>query len=253
MLALASLSGVADADWARTAAPYADLAFLGGVALDSDSRAAARELVARGREEFLPADPLSFVEDQLAALDDAPIRTGVNVRSATVEPIREVASICAAHGAVLELNAHCRQEELCAVGCGETLLRETERLSRYVAAASDAGATVSVKVRAEVDGADLPTTTRAVADAGADAIHVDAMDSEPLIADVAAASDAFVLANNGVRDRVTAWEYLAYGADGVSVGRPSDDPAVLERVARAVMDWERRGRDGDPLDGEVPG
>jgi TIM-barrel protein len=249
MLALASLSGAADADWARAGGPYADLALLGGIALDSASRAAARELVARGREEFLPDDPLAFVDAQLSALDDAPIRPGMNVRSATVDPIREAASICAEHDAVLEINAHCRQDELCAVGCGETLLRDTERLAAAVAAAADADATVSVKVRAEVEGVDLPATARAVADAGADVVHVDAMDSEPLIADVAAASDAFVLANNGVRDRRTAWEYLAYGADGVSVGRPSDDPAVLERVARAVTDWERRER----RDGRVPG
>lgn len=245
MLALASLSGAADADWARAGAPYADLAVLGGVALDPDSRAAARRLVARGREEFLPDDPIAFVDRQLAALADAPIRPGVNVRSATVDPIHEAAAVCADHDAILEINAHCRQEELCAVGCGETLLRDTDRLARYVAAASDAGATVSVKVRTEVDGVDLPATARAVADAGADAIHVDAMDSEARVADVAAAApDLFLLANNGVRDRETVWEYLAYGADGVSVGRPSDDPAVLRRVARAVDDWERRRRDG---------
>jgi TIM-barrel protein len=244
MLALASLSGAADADWARAGAEYADLAFLGGVALDADSRAAARELVARGREEFLPVDPLSFVESQLAALDDAPIRAGVNVRSATLDPIRAAAAVCADHDAVLEINAHCRQDELCAVGCGESLLRDTERLAAYVSAASDAGAAVSVKMRAEVSGVDLPATARAVADAGADAVHVDAMDSEPVIADVAAASDASLLANNGIRDRETTWEYLGYGADGVSVGRPSDDPRVLRRVARAVEDWERRRRDG---------
>ena len=253
MLALASLSGAADADWARAGAPYADLAVLGGIALDSASRDAARELVARGREEFLPDDPLAFVDAQLAALGGAPIRAGMNVRSATVDPIREAAAICADHDAVLEINAHCRQGELCAVGCGETLLRDRDRLATYVAAAADAGATVSVKMRAEVDGVDPSATARAVADAGADVIHVDAMDSEPLIADVAAAADAFVLANNGVRDRATAWEYLAYGADGVSVGRPSDDPTVLERVARAVTDWRgREHRDADS-DGEVPG
>ncbi|AZH25820.1 tRNA-dihydrouridine synthase [Haloplanus aerogenes] len=256
MLALASLSGASDADWARAGAAHADLALLGGIALDADARAAARDLVARGRDEFLPTDPLAFVDAQLAALDDAPISAGMNVRSATRDPIREAAAVCADHGAVLEINAHCRQDELCAVGCGETLLRDTDRLVDYVAAAHDAGATVSVKVRAEVEGVDLPATARAIADAGADAIHVDAMDSEPVVADVvAAAPDLFCLANNGVRDRATAWEYLAYGADGVSVGRPSDDPDVLRRVARAVADWERRRGDGErvDIDGEVPG
>ncbi|SDZ77881.1 TIM-barrel protein, putative [Haloplanus vescus] len=240
MLALASLSGESDAEWARAGAAHADLAFLGGVAVDDASREAARQLVARGREEFLPEDPIAFVDRQLTALDDAPIRAGVNVRSATLDPIRAVAARCAAHDAVIEINAHCRQDELCAVGCGERLLRDTDRLADYVAAASETGATVSVKVRAEVAGVDLPATARRLDDAGADIVHVDAMDSEPRVADVAAVTDAAVLANNGVRDRATAWEYLAYGADGVSVGRPSDDPAVLQRVARAVDDWTRR-------------
>ncbi|WP_248896628.1 tRNA-dihydrouridine synthase [Haloplanus halobius] len=257
MFALASLSGASDAAWARAGASEADLAVLGGIALDADSRAAACDLVARGREEFLPADPFAFVDDQLAALADAPIRPGMNVRSATVEPIREAAAICTEHDAVLEINAHCRQDELRAVGCGETLLRDTDRLARYVAAADAAGATVSVKVRAEVEGVDLPATARRIAAAGADAIHVDAMDAEPVVASVAAAApDCFLLANNGVRDRKTAWEYLAYGADGVSVGRPSDDPDVRRRVARAVKGWKRRRAADDPsprLGAEVSG
>ena len=39
-------------------------------------------------------------------------------------------------GAGVEINAHCRQDELCAVGCGETLLRDSDRLAAYVAAAA---------------------------------------------------------------------------------------------------------------------
>ncbi|MFB6109096.1 MAG: tRNA-dihydrouridine synthase [Haloplanus sp.] len=240
-LALASLSGESDAAWARAGAGHADLALLGGVALDADARLAARKLVARGRSEYLPPDPLVFLDVQLSALRGVPLRPGANVRSATVDPVRDAARVCAAHDAVLEVNSHCRQEELRAVGCGETLLRDTDRLCDHVAAAADAGATVSVKVRAEVPGVDLAATARRVADAGAEAIHVDAMDSESVVGDVVdAAPDLFVVANNGVRDRETAWEYLEYGADAVSVGRPSDDPAVLRRVRRAVDAWVER-------------
>jgi len=236
-LALASLSGESDADWARAGAPHAGAAFLGGIALEERSRAAARELVARGREEFLPPDPLAFVDRQLTALEDSPIRAGINVRSAAEGPIRAAAAVCRRHGAILEVNAHCRQPELCAVGCGETLLRDGPRLCSYVRTAAETGATVSVKVRAEVAGVDLPELAATLESAGADAIHVDAMDSEPVIADVADACELFVIANNGVRDARTAGEYLDYGADAVSVGRPSDDPAVLRRVRRAT---ERR-------------
>jgi TIM-barrel protein len=237
-LALASLSGEADADWARAGADHAGAAFLGGIAIDSRSREAAAAMIDdRDREEFLPDDPVAFVDRELAALADAPLRPAFNVRSASVEPIRAAAAVCARHGAILEINAHCRQPELCAAGCGETLLADSDRLRRYVAAAADAGAPVSVKVRAEVDGVALPRIAARMERAGAGAIHVDAMDSESVIADVVDATDLFVIANNGVRGRETAREYLRFGADAVSVGRASDRPAVLSRVREATAAW----------------
>jgi len=236
-VALASLSGAADADWALAASEYAGCAVLGGIALDDATRAAARALVARDREEFLPDDPVAFVDTQLAALDDAPIRGAMNVRSATLAPIRDAAVVCADHDALLELNAHCRQNEMCAAGAGESLLRDAERLCDQVRVARDAGATVSVKVRAEVPGVDLPALASRLTEAGASVLHVDAMDSEAVVGAVVESCDAFVVANNGVRDRETVVEYLGLGADAVSVGRPSDDPRVLKRVRRATDDW----------------
>jgi TIM-barrel protein len=234
-LALASLSGEADAEWARAGAGYAGVAFLGGIAIDGASRAAAREMVAdRDRTEFLPPDPLAFVDEQLAALADVPIRPAFNVRSATPEPVVDAARLCRDRNAFLEVNAHCRQEELCAVGCGETLLRDADRLGEYVSRAAETGAVVGVKVRAEVRGVDLARLARDLETAGASFVHVDAMDSEPVIAEIRDATDLFVVANNGVRDDATVREYADLGADAVSVGRPSTDPVVLDRVRRAV-------------------
>jgi TIM-barrel protein len=241
-VAVASLSGEADAAWARAAAPHVGCAFLGGIALDEPTREAARELVDRDREEFLPGDPLAFVDDQLAALADAPVRPAFNVRAAGPGPVVDAAEVCARHDAILEVNAHCRQDEMCAAGAGESLLREPERLATQVRAASEAGATTSVKCRTEVPGVDLPAVCRRAHEAGADVLHVDAMDSEGVVAAVVAACpDAFVVANNGVRDRRTVREYLSYGADAVSVGRPSDRPEVLRRVRAAVGEWFRDG------------
>ncbi|WP_435174792.1 tRNA-dihydrouridine synthase [Halorussus sp. AFM4] len=250
-LALASLSGRSDAEWARGAEAFAGAAFLGGIALDESTREAARAMVDRDREEFLPDDPVAFVDRQLAALGDADLRPGINVRTTSLGPLREVARVCADRNAILEINAHCRQDEMCDAGAGEALLRDPERLREQVEAAAapdarDRGPAVSVKVRAELPGVDLPDIAEVVADAGGDAIHVDAMDSEAVIADVAdvaASADLFVVANNEVRDAASVREYLAYGADAVSVGRPSDDPAVLRRVRSAVDEWfaENRG------------
>ena len=248
-VALASLSGRSDADWAAAASEYAGAAFLGGIALDDPTREAARRMTDRDREEFLPADPVAFVDEQLAALTaaDGDVRGGFNVRAGSADPIGAVARVCADRGAMLELNAHCRQEEMCAAGAGESLLRDPDRLCEQVEVATRAGADVSVKVRAELDGVDLPDIARRIADAGATAIHVDAMDSEGVIAEVVDAADLFVIANNGVRDGATVREYLAYGADAVSVGRPSDDPAVLGRVRDATEAWfaDRGATEGD--------
>jgi len=236
-VALASLSGASDAAWAAAGAPYAGLAVLGGIALDDRTRDAARALVERDRSEFLPPDPIAFVDDQLAALADVPIRPGFNVRTTTLDPLERAAAVCASHGAVLEVNAHCRQAEMCATGAGEGLLRGTDRLCEQVEVAHAAGATVSVKVRAEVDGVDLVETAARVGDVGASFVHVDAMDTERIVGPVSRATDAAVIANNGVRDRATVEEYLEYGAAAVSVGRPSDDPEILERVRDAASNW----------------
>ncbi|MDG5775029.1 tRNA-dihydrouridine synthase [Haloarculaceae archaeon H-GB2-1] len=236
-LALASLSGESDAAWASTVAEYVGAAFLGGIALDEPTREAARELVDRDRTEFLPADPVSFVDEQLRALSETPLQPGFNVRTAALDPLRDAAAVCARHDALVEINAHCRQDEMCDVGAGQSLLREPDRLRRQVRTAAETDARVSVKVRTEVPGVDLPAVATTIDRAGADVVHVDAMDSESLVADVADATDLFVVANNGVRDRETVREYFEYGADAVSVGRPSDDPVVLDRIRRAVDEW----------------
>ncbi|MDL0127678.1 tRNA-dihydrouridine synthase [Halobacterium salinarum] len=236
-LALASLSGEADAEWAMSAGEHAGGVFLGGIAVDEPTREAARAMVDRDREEFLPADPVAWVDDQLSELDDAFLRPAVNVRAVRLGPLRDVAAVCAAHDAILEVNAHCRQDELCDAGTGETLLRDTDRLYEQVRAASDEGAAVSVKVRAGVQGVHLPVLAQAIERAGAAAIHVDAMDSRRVVRDVADATALFVVANNGVRTRDDVFEYLSYGADAVSVGRPSRDPERVRAVYAAVKEW----------------
>jgi hypothetical protein len=92
---------------------------------------------------------------------------------------------------------------------------------------------VSVKLRAELDNVSIRAAGEHAVEAGADLLHVDAMDSPEAIRALAPV-DGTVIANNGVRDSKTAATYFRNGADAVSVARPSTDPAALECIAAAV-------------------
>lgn len=235
-LALASLSGRSDATWARAGLPYVGCAFMGGIAICPETREAARAMVARDREEFLPDDPIAFIERNFRTLQETPLRPAINVRSVERAPLVQIAECCRAYDAILEINAHCRQEEMCAVGAGETLLEDLDALTSAVEAAAGCGPDVSVKVRAEIPSIDLGETASRLEAAGASAIHVDAMDTPDAIAEVVDASELYVIANNGVRDAGTTRQYLDRGADAVSIGRAWDRPPVLAAVARTIED-----------------
>lgn len=235
-LALASLSGESDATWASHGEGLAGVAFLGGIALDGPTRRAAEAVVERDRTEFLPEDPFDFIEDQLRQLTDVQIQAGINVRAASPEPVREAATRCRPYDAILEVNAHCRQPECTTLGCGQALLQRPDELTAQVQAAAETGVPVSVKVRTEVPGVDLPELATRLEQAGADIIHVDAMDSRPVVGDVVEATEATIIANNNVRTREDIEEYAGYGADLVSVGRPSTDERKLRRIAKSVSE-----------------
>jgi len=236
-LVAASLSGESDASWAQTTTDYCGFTVLGGLSIDEQAQRASKQLLNRDRTEFVPADPIDFIDAQLSLLSETPVLTGMNVRSTTVEPVSAAARVCAAHDAVLEVNAHCRQPELCAVGCGESLLADTDRLVSYVEAAVAVGATVSVKVRAEVPSVSLSETATAIEEAGGSMIHVDAMDSPESIETVVGETDLFVIANNGVRTPEDVTDYLHRGADAVSVARPTRTPDRLTPLRDAADAW----------------
>ena len=231
---LASLSGTSDATWAAANAAHVGGAMLGGVALDEPTRGAARGAVARDREEFLPTDPIAFIDDQLRQLSTVDVQAGVNVRASTPAAIEPVAEVCRARGAILEINAHCRQPECTAIGCGQALMRDPQARCAQVRAGAVTGAAVSVKLRTEVPGVDLVGLCDDLEQAGAAILHIDAMDSRSRIRDIARQVDTPIIANNNVRTAADVREYVGYGADAVSVGRASTRPAVLQTVREAV-------------------
>lgn len=242
-LALASMSGESSAEWAMAREEWIGGAFLGAFNLDEETCTASREMVARGRTEFLPDRPFDYLDDQLEKCAEIDCLVGANVRTVSPERIHRAGELCVEHDVVLEINAHCRQPEMVEIGCGQQLLRTPERLRDYLQAGSESGALVSLKGRFEVEDADSVEILNRAVEWGADILHVDAMDSEGLIAELEA---PFILANNGVRRARHVREYARYGADGVSVGR-ANNPDFLETLSKAVRNqWEPNNQETIP-------
>src|SRR5512141_1881869 len=170
-IALSPMAGIVDSAFANQYASNAGLVVLGAFNLDKTSIAVASDLVARGRKEFISDEPIELIKKEIRAVTSGST-VAVNVRSTTLQPLIEAAKIVKEEGAILELNAHCRQPKMLEAGIGETLLHDLPRLSAWIKAIKETGVVLSVKVRANViDDIEL---ARLIDRSGADIIHVDA-------------------------------------------------------------------------------
>jgi len=234
-VALAPMAGITDSSFAKRFAPHAGLVSIGGYNLDEKTAGAAREEVKRGRREFIITEPLEHIRKELDVLKDCGTCVSVNVRASSEEPYVEAACVAKEYGAIIELNAHCRQPGMMALGAGEALLHDIPRLAAIISKMKSTGAVVSVKTRANVvNDAELAV---AIEEAGADIIHIDAMRAGEghdvrVIRATRNLTDLFIIGNNSVVDFESAKELFSYGADMVSIGRAVlRNPDVVRQVA----------------------
>ncbi|HII01064.1 TPA: methanogenesis marker 9 domain-containing protein [Methanosarcinaceae archaeon] len=241
-IALAPMAGIADSAFANQRAGDAGLVILEAFNLDEGSMKVASELAARGRKEFISDEPMEFIKKEIQAVKSGGA-VAVNVRSTTLGPLIEAAKLVKEEGAILELNAHCRQPEMLDAGLGEALLQDLPRLSEWIRAIKETGVVLSVKVRANiVDDAQL---ARIIDKAGADIIHVDAM-LEGFGTDLDAimtyrdATRKFLIGNNSVTDFADAKEMFSWGADMVSVARGVlEDPELIRNLVESVTSYQQ--------------
>lgn len=220
-IALAPMGGITNSDFANEMANDAGLVILGGYNIDPETEKAAAEMVSRGREEFVSEEPLKLIESEIKAVNDGPV-IGVNLRSATIEPLIEAAKLVKDAGAILELDAHCRQEEMTSIGAGQALLYDIPFLTELIKGIKETGVVLSVKVRGNV--VDDIQLAKEIEAAGADILHLDAMKEGAgadlkLIMNVRDSTSMFLICNNSVTDFGTAKDMFSRGADMVSVAR----------------------------------
>lgn len=221
------MAGITNAEFAMKLIPYGfDTVTIGGYNTDSESIDACEKIIARGRKEFnYPKEEIySVIENEVNAIKDSfNVQVSANLRGTTPDPLIKISKIEKLD--IIEINCHCRQEELVAVGCGQSMLLrpDLEDYIREVVKKSESK--VSMKMRANVEGVDNLEIAKLAEDCGVDYLHIDAMkmgvrDADfDLIKEIAENTNIFIIGNNSINSISQAEKMLNAGANGISIAR----------------------------------
>ena len=221
------MAGITNAEFAMKLIPYGfDTVTIGGYNTDQESIDACEKIIARGRKEFnYPLeDVYKVIEKEVDTIkENFNITVSANLRARSPEPIVKISKI--PNLDIVEINCHCRQEELVNAGCGQSMLHR-EDLEDYIKeVVKNADAKVSMKIRANVEGVNNLEIAKMADDCGVDFLHIDAMkkgvmDADfDLIREIANETDIFIIGNNSINSIQQAEKMLNAGASGISIAR----------------------------------
>ncbi|MBR3113452.1 MAG: tRNA-dihydrouridine synthase [Methanobrevibacter sp.] len=222
------MAGITNADFLNKVIPYGfNVATLGGYSLDESTIEASKRIIERGRKEFdFPLDVIfNHIENEVASIKNvhSDVKVSANVRATTPQPIIEAGNIKDLD--IIEINCHCRQNEILAIGCGQNMLNRPD-LSDFISQVVDnVKSEVSVKIRANVESVDTFEIADLIENAGADYLHVDAMKKGVFEADwellekICNNVDIKVIGNNSVNSQENLKKMISTGVDGFSIAR----------------------------------
>lgn len=222
------MAGITDAEFLNKVIPFGfDTATLGGYSLDAETIEASEKIIKRGRNEFhfLQDEIIGHIKKEVNLIkkQHPDVKVSVNVRSTTPQPIIEVSKIDNLD--IVEINCHCRQEEILAIGCGQNMLKR-EDLADYIKDVVDnASCEVSVKIRANVEGSDTLKIAKLIENAGVDYLHIDAMkagifDADyDLLTEICSNTNIKVIGNNSIDSEQKIEKMLKTGVYGFSIAR----------------------------------
>ena len=225
---VAPMAGITNADFLNKVIPYGfNVATLGGYSLDESTIEASKRIIERGRKEFdFPLDVIfNHIENEVASIKNvhSDVKVSANVRATTPQPIIEAGNIKDLD--IIEINCHCRQIEILAIGCGQNMLNRPD-LSDFISQVVDnVKSEVSVKIRANVESVDTFEIADLIENAGADYLHVDAMKKGVFEADwellekICNNVDIKVIGNNSVNSQENLKKMISTGVDGFSIAR----------------------------------
>ena len=225
---VAPMAGITNADFLNKVIPCGfDVATLGGYSLDAPTIEASRKIIQRGRKEFdFPLEEIfNHIENEAASIKKLhkDVKVSANVRATTPQPIIEVGNINNLD--IVEINCHCRQNEILNIGCGQEMLKRDDLHDFISNVVDNVESEVSVKIRANVEGIDTLKIASLIEDAGADYLHIDAMKMGVFEADwnllnlICNNVNIKVIGNNSVNSQENVEKMIATGVDGFSIAR----------------------------------
>lgn len=222
------MAGITDAEFLNKVIPFGfDTATLGGYSLDAETIEASEKIIKRGRNEFhfLQDEIIGHIKKEVNLIkkQHPDVKVSVNVRSTTPQPIIEVSKIDNLD--IVEINCHCRQEEILAIGCGQNMLKRGDLADYIKDVVDNASCEVSVKIRANVEGSDTLKIAKLIENAGADYLHIDAMkagifDADyDLLTEICSNTNIKVIGNNSIDSEQKIEKILKTGVYGFSIAR----------------------------------
>ena len=222
------MAGITDAEFLNKVIPFGfEPATLGGYSLDAETIEASEKIIKRGRNEFhfLQDEIIGHIKKEVNLIkkQHPDVKVSVNVRSTTPQPIIEVSKIDNLD--IVEINCHCRQEEILAIGCGQNMLKRGDLADYIKDVVDNASCEVSVKIRANVEGSDTLKIAKLIENAGADYLHIDAMkagifDADyDLLTEICSNTNIKVIGNNSIDSEQKIEKMLKTGVYGFSIAR----------------------------------
>ncbi|MDR0912400.1 MAG: tRNA-dihydrouridine synthase [Methanobrevibacter sp.] len=231
------MAGISDSNFINKMIPYGfNMVTLGGYNTDKETIEAGKEIIKRGRKEFdvSEEDIYNHINSQVNNIkefngnnncnENQNIFISANLRAITPEPIIGISKI--KNLDVVEINCHCRQEEIVNLNCGQGMLNDMDYLNDYISqVVKKSKSYVSVKIRANIDGIDTIAISKMIDDVGADFLHIDLMKpgvGQPdleLLKAIRNETNIFIIGNNMIQNVESANKMIAFGADGFSIAR----------------------------------
>ena len=240
-VAVASMAGVTDGAF-FSKCHDGGLYILGGYSLDGPTMAASKAITERGRKEFVVDDVFAHIEGELKKVAGKGVAIGINVRATELAPLLQAAELAKRHGALLEINAHCQQPEMAAIGVGEVMLKDRIKVARLVTELKKTGVVLSLKMRSGV--VDDVALLRLLEKAGLDIAHVDAVGRSGAnvnaIKKVRDGTGLFIIGNNSIRGYETAQAMYSAGADMISMARAVvENPKIVKSIVGYTAEQQR--------------